>query len=189
MDTLVKKKEKVTLVIASTNRQGSLTEVVAGLCIERLKQKKQRAEMLSLRELTPDFTQKALYAQRGKDPNFNRLAGKVEKADKLIFVVPQYNGSFPGVLKTFIDGLTVGPLDKGQVVRYKKCALIGVSKGAQGNILGLSHLTDVLTYLGMYIYAPKLYLSSVKEPSLDAVKAHPDYLERLEKQVDGFINF
>ena len=189
MDISTDKAEKMTLVIASTNREGSLTEVVARLCMERLQKKDFPARLLSLRDLPPDFTQKALYANKGKDAAFNRLAGEIEKAHKFIFVVPQYNGSFPGVFKTFIDGLKVGPSDKGQVVRYKKCALIGVSRGSQGNILGLSHLTDILTHLGMYVYAPKLHLPNISQPSLDAFKTHPAYLERLEKQIDGFMNF
>ena len=29
----------------------------------------------------------------------------MSQSEKFVFIVPEYNGSFPGVLKTFIDGL------------------------------------------------------------------------------------
>ena len=36
-------------------------------------------------------------------PAFEPIQEIVTKTDKFIFVIPEYNGSFPGVLKVFID--------------------------------------------------------------------------------------
>lgn len=189
MDILDQKEQQAILVIASTNREGSLTEIVSRLYVSLLEKRGVSARILSLSRLEPDFIGKALYKNRGKDPAFNDLVEDIEKAQKMVFVVPQYNGSFPGVLKTFIDGLKVGASDKGEVFRYKKCALVGVSRGMQGNILGLSHLTDILTYLGMHVYPQKLYFSRVANESIEAFEKAGDYVQSLEKQVDGLINF
>ena len=62
---------------------------------------------------------------------------------KLVIIVPEYNASFPGVLKAFIDGLTYPGGIQG-----KKAALVGLSGGGQGGLLAMTHLTDVLMYLG-----------------------------------------
>ena len=140
--------EDPILVVAATNRPGSLTEIVANYYITLLQKEGKKASLLSLSRLASDFTATALYANKGKDPAFNALSKQIEQAKKMVIVVPQYNGSFPGILKTFIDGLKVGAMDKGEVFRYKKCALVGVSKGYQGNIMGLSHLTDYFRVFG-----------------------------------------
>ena len=184
-----REKETPILVIAATNRPGALSKIVAEYYVSILEKEGTQARLLSLDRLAPDFIEKALYANKGKDPAFNALAQEVEQAQKMVFVVPQYNGSFPGVLKTFIDGLTVGAADKGATFRHKKCALVGVSKGYQGNILGLSHLTDILTYLGMHVLPTKPYLSSIAPASLEALQAHPQYLTRLQEQALHFIQF
>ena len=78
------------------------------------------------------------------------LRDKVQSSDKLVFVVPEYNGSFPGVLKTFIDSLKYP-----QGVRDKKAGLIGVSSGVQGGVFAMSHLSDIFNYLGMHVFGTK----------------------------------
>lgn len=182
-------KEASILVIAATNRPSALSKIVAHYYVSILEKEGRQARLLSLDRLAPDFIGKALYANKGKDPAFNALAEEIQQAQKMVFVVPQYNGSFPGVLKAFIDGLTVGAADKGDTFRYKKCALVGVSKGYQGNILGLSHLTDILEYLGVQVLPIKPYLSSIAPASIEALQAHPHYLTRLQEQAKHFIHF
>lgn len=188
MNTNTQKMDRI-LVIAATNRPESLTEVVANYYLSLLQKEGVKGHLLSLSKLAPDFIGKALYANKGKDKAFNALAKEIEKAQKMVFIVPQYNGSFPGVLKTFIDGLQVGMMDKGEVFRHKKCALVGVSKGYQGNILGLSHLSEILAYLGMHVHPVKPYLSSIKMPSMEAFNEHPHYAERLQEQASALIRF
>ena len=180
----MKKEKDPILVIAATNRPGALTQAVAEYYRDSLVQAGVPATLLSLNTLAPDFIATALYANKGKDPAFNQLADQVKHAQKMVFIVPQYNGSFPGILKTFIDGLQVK-----QVFPGKKGALVGVSKGYQGNILGLSHLSDILTYLGMNIYHKKPYLSGIQTPTMEALREHPSYIERLQAHIEGVSNF
>jgi NAD(P)H-dependent FMN reductase len=99
-------------------------------------------------------------------------------AQKIVFIVPEYNGSFPGVLKIFLDA--VHP----DTNRGKKVALVGVSSGRAGNIRGLDHLTGVLHYLGMHILPNKLPISSVLT-LLDANGSLKDEntIKALEKQI------
>ena len=75
----------------------------------------------------------------------------MDNSEKFVFIIPEYNNSFPGVFKAFIDGLSYP-----NSLIHKKCALVGISDGVQGNALGLSHLTDVLNYLGMHVLAQKV---------------------------------
>ena len=109
----------------------------------------------------------------------------MSQAQKYVFIVPEYNGSFPGVLKTFIDGL-----EYPNTFKNKKCALVGLSSGVQGGGLALSHLTDIFNYCGMNVLALK--------PKLARIEAHIDgdfqitnnlYMQLLKEQAEKFIEF
>ena len=75
---------------------------------------------------------------------------QIDQCEKFVFITPEYNGSFPGVLKAFIDGMRFPGTFEG-----KKCALVGISAGTQGGALAMSHLTDIFNYLGMTVLANK----------------------------------
>ena len=63
------------------------------------------ATILDLRDLPEDFLVSSLYENAGKNESFNPLRTSMKDSEKFVFIVPEYNGSFPGVLKAFIDGL------------------------------------------------------------------------------------
>lgn len=81
----------------------------------------------------------------------------IEGADKLVFVIPEYNGSYPGILKLFLDGMPP------RLLRDKKAGIIGVSDGRAGNLRGQEHLTGVLHYLKVHVHYAKPKLSSIEE--------------------------
>ena len=80
----------------------------------------------------------------------------VRDAQKFIFIIPEYNGSYPGIWKTFID--IVPP----RYFKDKKAGIIGVSSGHAGNLRGQEHLTGVLHYLKVHVHYNKPKLSGVE---------------------------
>lgn len=78
-------------------------------------------------------------------------------ATKLVFIAPEYNGSFPGTLKTFIDAISVHRYPEN--FSAKPVALIGISSGRAGNLRGLDHLADVLLHMGAHLMSKKLPIS------------------------------
>ena len=177
------KNAKIT-VISGTNRKDSLTESVATYYSRRLHEKGGHNQLLKLVDLPPDFTVSALYENSGKNAAFNRFREVIEASEKFVFIVPEYNGSFPGVLKAFIDGLEF-PVS----FKNKKCALVGVSQGIRGAILGLSHLTDIFHHLGMYVYPFKPYLSKIPNHKLASVLENKLYVQLLEEHTEGFMHY
>ena len=133
-------------IISGTNRFDSISSLVADYYKQILDKKGEENQILDLSTLPKDFIYSALYENTGKNEAFNAFQAVIDISDKLVFVVPEYNSSFPGVLKAFIDGLRFPSSFSG-----KKGALVGISSGAQGAGLALSHLTDILHYLGMHI--------------------------------------
>lgn len=172
------------LIVSSTNRPGSLTRTVSQYCLELLQKRQIEGEIACLTNLPADFTSTALYQHKRKNPLFNRLADQVDRFSRYIFILPQYNGSFPGVFKAFIDGYASPHIFAG-----KKGALAGVSKGRQGCLLGLSHAADILMYLGMGIYPMQPKLAEIPDPSRASLEQFPDDLRRLEEMVEGFLHF
>ncbi len=172
------------VVLASTNRPQSLSCQVADYYVELLSPYTCTAERITLTSLPSDFVFSALYAQQGKNSLFNQLRTVMERAEKYVFIVPEYNGSFPGVLKAFIDGLYFP-----STFKHKKCAMVGLSKGPQGGALALSHLTDIFNYLGMYVHPLKIRVSDVHDSQLTTVLSNPHYVRLLKEQAQSLANF
>lgn len=73
------------------------------------------------------------------------LKARVEAANGLLFVTPEYNRSMPGVLKNALDW---GSRPWGtNSWANKPGAVIGTSLGATGTALAQQHLRNVLAYL------------------------------------------
>lgn len=138
-------------IVAGTNRPESKSREIADFYQKLLLQHRTESQILDLMDLPADFVFSALYHNSGKNEQFNSLRAIMENSQKFVFIVPEYNNSYPGVLKAFIDGLSYP-----NALVHKKSALVGISDGVQGNTLGLSHLTDVLNYLGMHVLAQKV---------------------------------
>ncbi|MBU1822604.1 MAG: NAD(P)H-dependent oxidoreductase [Bacteroidetes bacterium] len=145
-------------IVSGTNRPESKSREVADFYKKLLLQNATESQILDLMDLPADFTFSALYQNSGKNEQFNSLRAIMENSTKYVFIVPEYNNSYPGVLKAFIDGLSYP-----NALIHKKCALVGISDGIQGNVLGLSHLTDVLNYLGTHVLAQKVRIPLMKK--------------------------
>ncbi len=101
-----------------------------------------------------------------------------------MFVAPEYNGSFPGILKVFLDA--VHP----DLNRNKKAALIGVSSGRAGNLRGMEHLTGVLNYLGIHVHPNKVPVSSVTNlMNAEGQIKDENTIKILEKHAIDLINY
>ena len=171
-------------IIVSTNRNNAVSSTIAKLYQEILAEKGVTSEILHLADLPADFTATALYENNGKNPEFNAFHDRVKEGKKYVFIVPEYNGSFPGILKTFIDGMTYP-----NSFQNKKCALIGLSSGIGGGGIAMSHLTDIFHYLGMHVLALKPKLAKIEQNMSDNLLTNRLYVELLHTQADMLLDF
>jgi len=170
-------------IISGTNRPESLSIQISKIYQEILKEKGAESRIINLLDLPKNFIQTALYGNAGKDEHFNSFREIMHVSEKMVFIVPEYNGSFPGVLKAFIDGL-IYPT----TFQDKKAALVGLSSGVQGGGLALSHLTDIFNYCGMNVLALKPKLSRIEE-NLTENKLSDSYLNLLDMQAEKLLKF
>ena len=169
-------------IISGTNRPNSKSKEISLYYSKLLEAKGVAAQIIDLTELPDDFTSSALYGK--KNSQFEALRDKMNDSDKYIFVIPEYNNSFPGVLKAFIDGLSY-PND----IAHKKCALVGISDGVQGNAVGLSHIIDVFNYLGMHVLAQRVRIPFMKKNWVDGEIKDAFIADLIDQQIDVFLKF
>lgn len=171
-------------IILGTNRKNSVSKQIALQYQQILKEKGADSEILELEDLPADFIETALYENNGKNEAFNQFHKRVSEGKKFVFIVPEYNGSFPGILKTFIDGMTYP-----NNFRNKKAALVGLSSGIGGGGIALSHLTDIFHYLGMHVLALKPKLAKIEQNMSDNLLTNKLYLELLHTQAEMLLEF
>ena len=171
-------------IISGTNRIDSVSSQISLYYQQILKSKGFESQILDLAALPVDFVYSALYENTGQNSEFNTFQQAIDNSERFVFIIPEYNNSFPGVLKAFIDGLRYP-----SSFEKKVGALVGISSGTQGGGLALSHFTDILHYLGMYVVPLKPKLSRIEKNFMDNRLSNPLYIELLEKQADQLINF
>ncbi len=141
-------------IIAGTNRLESNTLKVAKHYQRLIENRGLQAKLLSLEKVPVDLAFNELYGNRSVA--FQEILNEyIIPSRKFVIIVPEYNGSFPGILKTFIDAIHP------DLLRGKKAAFVGVSSGRAGNLRGMEHLTGVLMYLGVFVHPNRLPVSGI----------------------------
>jgi NAD(P)H-dependent FMN reductase len=163
-------------IISATNRVGSHTEKVAIFYQRLLRENGVEAGILSMVGLNV----------LEKNPGFNRIEKELLiPTQKFIFIMPEYNGSFPGVLKAMID-IT----DVKKTWWWKKVLLTGVSTGRAGNLRGMDHITGSLHHMNMIVHPNKLPISVIdKVMDADGVINNQVTIASVKLQLEQFINF
>ena len=170
-------------IIAGTNRPGSSTLKLAKYYQKALAQKGLEAGVLSLSELPDTLIASDLYGKRSEA--FDQIQQRITATDKFIFIIPEYNGSFPGVLKVFIDACTFP-----ESFYDKKAALVGLSSGRYGNIRGIEHFTGICNYIHLHVMPLKIHITSVKsEIDADGNLTNPETIKFTNEQMDKFIKY
>lgn len=172
--------EKI-VILSCTNRPDSNTLKVSRIYENILKSKQAEAEILDFCDLPRDIAFGETFGNRSE--NYSQLIARyIGASKKFIFVMPEYNGSFPGILKLFLD--STHPREW----TGKKACLVGVSDGRAGNLRGMDHLTGILHYLKMHILHNKLPISVIaKVMDQKGVFIDPAQLKACEAQLDEFL--
>ena len=172
------------LIVATTNRKNSKTYKIAEYYQDLLNKLNAENDILALENLPEDFAFSALYENVGKNPEFNLHKERMDSADKFVFIVPEYNGSFPGVLKTFIDGLGwPNSLTK------KKAAIVSISDGSLGGAHATSHLVDIFHYLNCYVLPVQVRIPHMKKNFSEGQIQDPFITKLLAEQAELIVQF
>jgi NAD(P)H-dependent FMN reductase len=170
-------------LIAGTNRPDSNTLKLTQYYQKQLANTGCQAQVLDLKDLPENLISSDLYGKRS--PEFQKIQDQISASDKFLFVIPEYNGSFPGVLKTFVDACKFPDSFKG-----KKAALVGLSSGKYGNVRGLEHFTGICHYIHLNVLSLRIHISAIdQELNADGELWKEDTVKFTDQQMDLFLNF
>jgi len=142
-------------IISATHRSGSASLKVAQEISRLANERGIENQIWDFQSLPQDFLFSNMFGQR--TGAFDAMLEQfIHPIDQIIWVVPEYNGSFPGVTKLVLDA--VPP----KTWQNKWSFLVGVSSGAAGNLRGQEHLTGVMHYLKMHVHYFKPKLSAIE---------------------------
>jgi chromate reductase len=171
------------LIISGTNRPSSNTLQLARNVERHYALAGVRCELLSLTDLPAELFSPDAYTH--KPAVLVTLQEKVLQSAGLHIVLPEYNGSFPGVLKYFIDMLKFP-----ESFDRKPVAFVGVANGQFGGVRAVEQMQMVFAYRNAHLYPDRIFVPRVQH-KLDAQGnvSDPALEERFSKQVRGFAEF
>lgn len=124
-------------VILGTTRKGRMSANAARFVLGRLlKRDGVTTELIDIAELNLPVDDAG---EAVKDPRFSAA---MERADAIVIVTPEYNHSFPGLLKHVLDSCLKEYI-------HKAAGIVGVSAGVFGGARAIENVQPVLRELGL----------------------------------------
>ena len=140
-------------IVSGTNRKASNTLKVVKCYQNLLNSKGLESQVLDLAEVPTDFITN-MYGDH-TDEVKEIIKTKVTAVSTFVFVIPEYNGTYTGAVKLFIDGISPSNF------KNKNAMLVGVASGRAGNIVGLEQFTTIMHHLKVEVLSNKVLLSGI----------------------------
>ncbi len=171
-------------IIAGTNRPGSNALKVSKIIEGYYKELGADAQVLSLEELPQELFNPKCYAE--KPDSFKSIQDRILNADGLHVVVPEYNGSFPGVLKYFVDMLKFPESFERRCV-----AFTGEAAGVWGGFRSVEQLQLIFGYRNANLLPERVWIPGVNgKISEDGSNITDDFTQKMLKdQCAKFVDF
>jgi NAD(P)H-dependent FMN reductase len=124
-------------VILGTTRKGRMSAHAARFMVQQLEKRQGiTTELIDLADMPMPVNDAG---EEIKDANF---ASKMALADALVIVTPEYNHSFPGLLKHVLDSCLKEYI-------HKAAGIVGVSAGPFGGVRVIQDFLPVIRELGL----------------------------------------
>lgn len=139
-------------VILGTAREARQSEKVARFVLAEVKKHPEiESELLDVRDFRLPATDNT-----GQSEPAKRFAEKINRADGLVVVSPEYNHGYPGELKLMLDMLY-------KEYAKKPLGIVGVSSGGLGGVRMVEQLRLVSVEFRMVPIREAVYFSSVQD--------------------------
>ncbi len=170
-------------IISGTNRPNANSLKLANYYKHRLAEMSVPSSVFSLTALPDGFITADMFGKRSEA--FRPIQEMVTRTQKFIFIIPEYNGSFPGLLKTFVDACAFP-----ESFKHKKAALVGHSTGRYGNIRGIDHFAGICHYIRLHVLPLRIHIPNIAhEFDENSMLYKPDTLRFTDEQIQEFIDF
>lgn len=168
----------IPIILGSTRRDRQSIKV-AKFVLERLEIRPGiTTELIDLAELDFPIMEERLRFRDDPPAGMPEYAAKIDRADALVIVTPEYNNGYPGVLKNALDYLL-------PEYARKPIGIVTVSAGSFGGINCLAQLRLVALGMGALPIPASLPISAVHNTfNDDGTTNDPAY----EKRAESFLN-
>lgn len=157
---------------------------VAGHVASLYRKLGERVEVLDLGELPSEAFTAEVFKEKPSQLE-TAFTDKVLESDGIVVIVPEYNGSFPGILKHFVDLLPFP-----ESFDCRPVAFIGLAAGYYGALRAVEQLQMVFAYRNAYLFNRRVFIpSAYKIFDEDDQITDEDLKERLELQAVKFQAF
>jgi len=170
-------------IVSGTNREGSNSLKIVDEVAGYYRELNAEVDIMDLKNLPPEILDPGVYGD--KPDTFKPFIQRILDSDGLALIIPEYNGSFPGILKFFIDLLPFPESFDQRPVCY-----IGISAGQFGGLRPVEQMQMIFGYRNAYNFPVRTFIPAVgKILDSDGKLADPDLVKRLKKQASGFLDF
>ncbi|MDE0118764.1 MAG: NAD(P)H-dependent oxidoreductase [Bdellovibrionales bacterium] len=169
-------------IISATNRPGANSLIVAGILQSIYKKLNYPTEIISLKEVPFQILLKNPYSEQ-LPADINKLISKLNNSSAFTIVCPEYNGSFPGIFKFFIDHWSYP-----ETFEYRPIAFVGLG-GRFGGLRAVEQMQQIMGYRNAFIYPQRVFLQNVSELLCDGTIKDQEIRDLLGQQAEGFLKF
>jgi NAD(P)H-dependent FMN reductase len=143
-----------TIILTGSVRKGRQSHKAAHYIAGMLKGRNVETDLIDLTQTPLPIlgTQEAETSEAIN--NIARVGARITEADALIFVTPEYHGSFSGVLKNALEHYW-------EEFQKKPVAVVAASSGRMGGINASTQLQHVILSLGAFPMPYKLLISEI----------------------------
>lgn len=174
---------KTVSILSGTDRPGSNALKIARYLVPLYEKEGVEVKIASLEDYPISDVAGGVYGK--PNPRVESFNEKIILSDGIVMVIPEYNGSFPGILKLFIDYLPFP-----EALQKKPVAFIGEAAGAFGALRAVEQMQMICSYRNAHNFPERVFLQRVNKIFSEEEGVKDRFTaELIESQVQGFVHF
>lgn len=143
-------------VVLGTGRENRQSELVANLIRSTLKDRRATFEFVDVKDHVTEPHTIPPWSSAGSENVPTEWQHIAKSTDTFIFVIPEYNHSYPGEWKLLMDSLF-------KEYKNKHAYVATVSDGAFGGVRVMEHILPVMNNFGLQVGPERLHVAFVDE--------------------------
>ena len=153
------------LAFAGSLRRESFNKKLVPIAAKAARGAGAEVTLIDLKDFPLPLFDQDLEAEQGMPDNGKKLKQLFIDHDGLLIASPEYNSSFPAVLKNAIDWVSRPAPGEPSLVAFrgKVATLMSASPGALGGLRGLVHVRSILGNIGVIVLPEQIAVAQAHE--------------------------
>jgi len=153
------------LAFAGSTRRESFNKKLVPIAAKGAREAGAEVTLIDLKDFPLPLFDQDLEAEQGMPENGRKLKKLFIDHDGLLIASPEYNSSFPAVLKNAIDWVSRPAPGEPSLAAFrgKVATLMSASPGALGGLRGLVHVRSILGNIGVIVLPDQITVADAHE--------------------------